>query len=144
MLIYTIGFSKKSLRQFIDKLRDAGVEKLIDVRLNNTSQLAGYAKKQDLQFVLELVKIQYEHHPELAPTEKLLKDYKNKKISWAEYETIFKGLLNERNPLEQLKLNQQPNVICLLCSEETPQNCHRRLVAEYIQANKEGVEIRHL
>jgi len=144
MLICTIGFSKKSLRDFVGKLRDAGVEKLVDVRLNNTSQLAGYAKKQDLEYVLELVGIQYEHLPELAPTEKLLKDYKGKKVSWDEYEATFNNLLGERNPFELLNLDQGPEVICLLCSEDKPRNCHRRLVAEYIQSNKEGVEIMHL
>lgn len=128
----------------MSRLRDAGVKKVIDVRLNNTSQLAGYAKQEDLHYILELIGIQYEHHPELAPTNKLLQDYKNKKISWEEYAIIFNGLLNERKPLEKLNLEQGPDVVCLLCSEDEPRNCHRKLVAEYIQATMEGIEIKHL
>jgi len=91
IFIYTIGFSKKNLKEFIARLKNAGVKKVIDVRLNNTSQLAGYAKKEDLEYVLGLVGIDYEHHPELAPTEDLLKSYKKKQITWQEYEKIYRS-----------------------------------------------------
>jgi uncharacterized protein (DUF488 family) len=100
MVVCTIGFSKKNLRELISKLKDAGVEKVMDIRLNNTSQLAGYAKKQDLEYVLDLVGIDYEHYPELAPTEELLKDYKGKKVSWDEYEKAFNAILDQRKPMD--------------------------------------------
>ncbi len=144
MVVCTIGFSKKNLRELISKLKDAGVEKVMDIRLNNTSQLAGYAKKQDLEYVLDLVGIDYEHYPELAPTEELLKDYKGKKVSWDEYEKAFNAILDQRKPMDHLEHQKEPGTICLLCSEDKPQNCHRRLVAEYFKANAEEIEIRHL
>ena len=140
MTIYTIGFTKKSLREFISKLQAAGVRRLIDVRLNNTSQLAGYAKKEDLAFVLSLVGIQYEHRENLAPTEVILKDYKGKRINWAEYEEQFVQLLSNRQPT----LDINDTTICLLCSEEKPDYCHRRLVAEYFGNMDSTIEIRHL
>lgn len=144
MVVCTIGFSKKNLREFITRLQNAGVNKVIDIRLNNTSQLAGYSKKQDLEFVLELVGIGYEHRPEFAPTETLLKDYKEKKVSWVDYENIFNNLLEERNPLAKIDLKNEPEVICLLCSEDKPLKCHRRLVAEFIKKYNEDVHINHL
>jgi uncharacterized protein (DUF488 family) len=144
MVVCTIGFSKKSLREFIAKLRDDGVEKVIDVRLNNTSQLAGYAKKEDLEYILELVGIGYEHRPEFAPTETLFKEYKNKKIPWDEFQVLFNRLLEERKPLENFDLAKQPEVICLLCAEDKAVHCHRRLVAEYMQKHVGGLEIKHL
>ena len=143
MQICTIGFSKKSLREFINRLKKNNIKTVIDIRLNNTSQLAGYAKKDDLLFVLELVGIGYEHHPELAPTEIVLKDYKNKKISWQEYEEQFLELLRKRKPQINIIENNDSN-ICLLCSEDKPVCCHRRLVAEYYQAKLGNVVINHL
>ncbi len=144
MIVCTIGFSKKNLREFIHKLQNAGVKKVIDIRLNNTSQLAGYSKKQDLEFVLELVNIDYDHRLEFAPTETLLKDYKEKKISWAEYENIFNNLLEKRKPLTRIETKNEPEVICLLCSEDKPSKCHRRLVAEFLKKYNEEVHINHL
>ena len=144
MIICTIGFSKKSLRKFVSKLQNAGVKKVLDIRLNNTSQLAGFAKKQDLEYVLELVGIDYEHRPEFAPTAELLKDYQNKQVTWDAYVPIFKSLLDQRNPLESFDLKQQPDVFCLLCAEDKPVRCHRRLVAEYMQEHGAEIEIKHL
>ncbi|MEQ8200404.1 MAG: DUF488 domain-containing protein [Syntrophomonadaceae bacterium] len=144
MIICTIGFSKKSLREFVSKLQGAGVKKIIDIRLNNTSQLAGYAKKQDLEYVLELVGIEYEHRPEFAPTAELMKDYQQKQVDWDAFEQIFKSLLDQRNPLESFDLRQQPDIICLLCAEDKPVRCHRRLVAEYMQGHGEGIDVKHL
>ena len=146
MDICTIGFSKKELRDFIKRLKDAGVEKVIDIRLNNTSQLAGYAKKQDLQYVLELVEIEYEHVLELAPTDELMKDYKEKRISWEEFRDIYNALLEERKPLKSFDLSRQPNIICLLCAEDKPERCHRNLAAQYLKANYQGetINIKHL
>lgn len=144
MKICTIGFSKKNLKEFIRRLQKAGVKKIIDVRLNNTSQLAGYAKKDDLEYVLSLVGIDYEHHPELAPSEEILKGYKQKQITWNEYETKFNELLKSRNPEKNINFEAELNPVSLLCSEDKPQQCHRRLVAEYFQARMQGIEIEHL
>ena len=120
------------------------LKKVIDIRLNNTSQLAGYAKKEDLEYVLELVGIGYEHRPEFAPTETLFKDYKSKKISWDEFQALFNKILDERKPLKDFDFAKQPEVICLLCAEDLAIHCHRRLVAEYMQEHVEELEIRHL
>jgi uncharacterized protein (DUF488 family) len=144
MVVCTIGFAKKNLRTFIEKLRAAGVKKIIDIRLHNTSQLAGYAKKDDLEYILELVGIAYEHHPELAPTEEILDGYKGKKISWPDYEEQFGQLLTSRDPLKGSSLRKEPGPICLLCAEDKPDHCHRRLVAEYLAGRLRGAEVRHL
>ena len=116
MVVCTIGFAKKNLKAFISKLRAADVKKVVDIRLHNTLQLAGYAKKDDLEYVLDLVGIGYEHHPELAPTEEILDGYKKKGISWAEYERLFRALLAERDPLKNSPLARQPGPICILCA----------------------------
>ncbi len=144
MRIYTIGFSKKNLKTFIGKLKDAGVTRLIDIRLHNTSQLAGYAKKDDLEYILSLVGIDYEHHPELAPTDEILKNYKNKKITWNEYEQRFKEILSSRNLSRENIFPQQGGVSCLLCAEDKPARCHRRLVAEHFKNEDRNLEIVHL
>lgn len=144
IIIYTIGFSKKNLKQFITRLQDAGVKKLIDVRLNNTSQLAGYAKKDDLEYVLNLVGIGYEHHPELAPTEELLKKYKKKQITWQDYEKEYNNILLQRDPLKSIDFRKQEGPFCLLCSEDKPEMCHRRLLAEYYSNCLPEVEVGHL
>lgn len=94
--IYTIGFSKKSLRHFIELLKVSNVTNLVDIRLNNTSQLAGYAKKDDLEYILELVGIEYKHDPSLAPDEDLLEAYKKKRIAWEQYEDRYFQILAER------------------------------------------------
>lgn len=142
--IYTIGHNKKSLRQFVELLRQAGVTKVIDIRLNNTSQLAGFAKKEDLAFVLELVGVEYEHLPQLAPTKEMRKNFKQDK-NWDEYKEAYLQLLKERNPIallgESPKINQ---TFCLLCAEDKPDQCHRRLLAEYIQVRRPNTEVRHL
>jgi len=142
--IYTIGHNKKSLRQFIELLRQAGVIKVIDIRLNNTSQLVGFAKKEDLVFVLELVGIEYEHLPQLAPTKEMRKKFKQGK-NWDEYKEAYLQLLKEQNLIALLeqpfKVNQ---TVCLLCAEDKPDQCHRRLLAEYIQLHHPNIEICHL
>ena len=130
--IYTIGFQRKPLSEFITLLRQAGVEAVIDIRLRNTSQLAGYTKRDDLAFLLdEGFDIAYEHYPELAPTADILDAYRQDK-DWAAYEERFKPLLVERQAEilghDILTRHQSP---CLLCSEPSPDQCHRRLVAEY-------------
>ena len=143
-MIYTIGFTKKSLRQFIELLRGADVRTVVDVRLRNTSQLAGWSKSPDFGYVLENgFGIGYEHHPEFAPSDELLETYK-KDRDWETYEREFNALLLARNPeTEGRALIKKPN-ICLLCAEPKPDKCHRRLVADYLAGLAPEVEITHL
>ncbi|MFZ4439203.1 MAG: DUF488 family protein [Syntrophales bacterium] len=144
MNIFTIGFTKKNLRTFIERLNTAGAKKVIDIRLHNTSHLAGYAKKDNLEYVLSLVGIGYEHHPELAPTEVMLTDYTKGTLSWQDYEKKFKDVLAQRNLIQNMSFMGEGGPVCLLCAEDKPHQCHRRLVAEYYASNTEGVQIRHL
>lgn len=144
MKIFTIGFTKKSAREFFTKLKDAGVRRLIDVRLNNTSQLSGFAKKEDLEYFLkELAGIEYVHLPVLAPTQDLLDAFKKQKGSWKEYEVGFLKLMSARRIEEQLDPKMFENG-CLLCSEDLPVHCHRRLVCEYLRDKWGSLEIDHL
>lgn len=143
MKIHTIGFAQKNLREFIKRLQSAGVTRVLDIRLNNTSQLAGYSKKDDLEYVLELVNIQYQHIPALAPAEDLMKAFKSKEIGWEKYVETYSGLLSEKDPVGLVKMQEGEN-ICLLCSEDSPKHCHRRLLAEYLVKHMEGAEIQHL
>ena len=139
MTIYTIGFTKKSLREFIETLRAADVRCVIDVRLRNTSQLAGWSKQPDFEYLLTNgFGIAYEHHPEFAPTGEMLDEYK-RDGDWARYEARFKQLLAERQPAAWTQDNA-----CLLCTEPTPEQCHRRLVAEYLRALDPRLEVKHL
>jgi len=126
-------------------LREAGIRRLIDVRLNNTSQLAAFTKRDDLAFFLnELCDAQYVHEPQLSPTKEILDDYKKHKGSWEDYETRFRQLMAERQ-FEEIADRGWFDVPCvLLCSEPTPEHCHRRLVAEYLQDRWEDVTIVHL
>ena len=144
MNIFTIGFTKKSAEDFFKKLLENNVKTVIDIRLNNTSQLAGYAKKDDLiYFLKEIGNINYIHKPELAPSEEILKDYKNKKIDWQEYEKQYIQLLEERKILEKIDINEF-NDACLLCSENTPEKCHRRLLTDFLSNNFGNVVVIHL
>lgn len=132
MDIYTIGFTKKSAETFFKLIKSANIAKLIDVRLNTDSQLAGFAKKNDLKFFLqEICKTNYIHFPELAPTKDILADYKENKISWEKYETQYLALIEKREPIKKISPEFFDNS-CLLCSEHEPKNCHRRLAVEYI------------
>lgn len=142
--IYTIGFTRKNLRTFAGLLQSAGVQMLIDIRLRNTSQLAGYAKQEDLEFVCELLGIAYRHVPELAPSKEILAAFKKDK-DWGKYEIAFQQLLEERN-VEQLWENQfsAPTRVCLLCSEHEPEQCHRRIVAEHLEQSLSGITVVHL
>ena len=143
--LYTIGYQRKPLATFIGQLREAGVDAVIDVRLRNTSHLAGYTKRDDLAFLLrDGFTIAYEHRPELAPTSEILDAYRGDQ-DWAAYERRFLPLLEERLAEEVgrdiLACYQSP---CLLCAEPTPEHCHRRLVAEYWAAHLAGLSIVHL
>src|SRR5690348_13559212 len=131
MKISTIGFTKTSAENFFNRLKRAGVKRVIDVRLNNISQLSGFAKKQDLQFFLrEICAIEYVHLPVLAPTQKMLDSYKKNKGDWTVYEREFIDLMGCRAIEKELNIDVMDNA-CLLCSEDKPHHCHRRLVAEY-------------
>ena len=142
--LYTIGFTQKSAEQFFSLLIKAGVKKVVDARLNNRSQLAGFAKKDDLKYFLKaLGNIEYVHVPMLAPTADILTEYKKNKNDWQLYEKKFLDLMEERrieNAVKPLELEGA----CLLCSEHMPERCHRRLVAEYLKCKWGDVEIIHL
>jgi len=143
MKLFTIGFTKKSAEDFFSRLKRAGVERLIDVRLNNISQLSGFAKRDDLRFFTNTIcGIAYAHCPELAPTRDMLDKYKKKKGEWSIYEEKFLKLMAER----QIERTERTALDggCLLCSEDKPHNCHRRLVAEYLRNKWGNVEIVHL
>ncbi|CAK3290874.1 MULTISPECIES: DUF488 family protein [Vibrio] len=145
MKIYTIGFTKKTAESFFGYLNSSGIKTLIDVRLNNTSQLSGFAKRDDLKFFLkELCETNYVHMPELAPTKEILKPYQNKEISWESYEDKFLNLMAQRNIEKQLPSSLLDHG-CLLCSEHEPHFCHRRLVVEYLNKTTNlNLDVKHL
>ncbi|MEW6414570.1 MAG: DUF488 domain-containing protein [Pseudomonadota bacterium] len=144
MKIFTIGFTKKSAEQFFTRLKQPGLVRLVDARLNNVSQLAGFTKKNDLRFFLrEICKIDYVHLPELAPTQDILDAYKKNGGDWAAYERQFLSLMAARR-IEDKVDKRIIDGGCLLCSEATPEHCHRRLVAEYLREKWGDVEIVHL
>ena len=144
MKLFTIGFTKKSAEIFFTLLRDARVKRLIDVRLNNVSQLAGFTKKEDLRyFSKQICDIEYLHMPQLAPTAEILEPYKKSKNgNWRLYEQQFLDLMQARH-IEQIEPATLEGA-CLLCSEEKPHNCHRRLVAEYLKDHWTDVQIEHI
>lgn len=145
MEIYTIGFTKTTAERFFNRLTDARVERLLDVRLNNSSQLAGFAKSQDLPYFLrELVGVSYEHQPLLAPTQALLDAYKKKKGSWSDYEAAFLGLMAHRHIERVLELSDFERPTALLCSEATAEHCHRRLICDYLASHWPSVRAIHL
>ena len=134
MEIYTIGFTKKTAAEFFGALREAGVKRLLDVRLHNTSQLAGFAKRDDLQYFLdELCGAEYVHEPLLAPSEELFTAYKRAKGGWEAYKRGFRALLVSREVETKLDRRLFAGPTVLLCSEPTAERCHRRLVVEYLQ-----------
>ena len=142
--IFTIGFAKTTAECFFTSLRSAGVKRIVDVRLNNTSQLAGFSKKEDLRFFLrEMGGIDYIHLPELAPTHDILDAFKKHKGSWDVYEQEFNALMAKRE-IEKVISPEIVNGGCLLCSEKKPHHCHRRLVAEYLQKHWDDVSTEHL
>jgi len=142
--LFTIGFTKKSAEEFFTKLKQAGVTRVLDVRLNSSSQLAGFTKKEDLDYFLRAIGgIGYTHLPELAPTQDILTAYKKEKGDWSVYETKFLALMRARR-IEETSRKELLNGGCLLCSEDTPEHCHRRLVAEYLAEKWGNVEIVHL
>lgn len=143
MKLFTIGFTKKTAEDFFSKLQANGVSRVIDIRINNTSQLAGFAKSADLAYFLKVIAgIDYIHIVDLAPTKELLQDYRKKRIGWAEYEKRFNQLIKQRQ-IERLEKQPFENA-ALLCSEHEPDQCHRRLVAEYLRDHWGDLEIVHI
>ena len=147
MNIYTIGFAQKSAKTFFELLYSNEVDCLLDVRLNNSSQLSGFTKGRDLEYFLEkILSIKYYHNLNFAPTKEILKAYKKKNITWEKYEQLYLKLISNRkveNLFEKIISNKFQN-ICLLCSEPKPQQCHRRLLANYLQQFLEDICVIHL
>ncbi len=142
--LFTIGFTHKTAEAFFSTLIRAGVRRVLDIRLNNTSQLAGFAKKDDLRYFLKAIgDMDYIHRPDFAPTQEILDGYKKKKGDWAAYEREFRRLLEERKP-EAHVTRELLDRGCLLCSEPTPERCHRRLVAERLREKLGDMEICHI
>ena len=144
MKLFTVGFTKKSAEQFFGLLKQEGLTKVVDTRLNNISQLAGFTKRDDLKFFLrEVVGIEYLHMPILAPTKDILDAYKKNGGDWPAYERKFVDLVRRRK-IESSVSRELLSGACLLCSEPTPHHCHRRLVAEYLSDSWGDIEIHHL
>ncbi len=144
MKVFTIGFTKTNAESFFERLKKAGVKRIVDVRLNNVSQLAGFAKRDDLRyFAKQICGADYVHLPELAPTQDILDEYKKNKGDWSVYERKFLDLMTRRR-VEDKVPREVIDEGCLLCSEDKPHHCHRRLVAEYLKDKWGGLEIRHI
>jgi uncharacterized protein (DUF488 family) len=144
MKIYTIGFTKKNAREFFHLLRIKNIEQLVDIRLNNTSQLAGFTKRDDLEFFLkELCGITYHHFNFLAPT-KEIRDIYIKEKNWENYTKAYNELLENRLVKDKLDRSFFEKRTCFLCTEPSAKNCHRGLLAEYLQKHWNDIEIVHL
>src|SRR4051812_46770155 len=144
MIIHTIGFTKKSAEKFFGLLRASGATALVDVRLNNVSQLAGFAKRDDLKYFLsQLCDMAYTPRPDLAPTQPMLDAYKKQAGDWTAYKEVFLDLMKNRKIEDTVPRELLDNAV-LLCSEDKPHHCHRRLVAEYLAQRWDDVSIEHL
>jgi len=142
--LFTIGFTQKKAALFFELLQTAGVKRVIDTRLNNVSQLAGFTKRDDLPFFLQAVAgIDYAHLTDLAPTQVILDNYKKRKGAWSTYEQDFLQLMQDRQ-IEKILTPDLVDGACLLCSEAKPHHCHRRLVAEYLKQHWGNISICHL
>jgi len=142
--LFTVGFTKKNAEKFFDILRTSGVKRIIDIRLNNVSQLAGFAKRDDLKYFLKTIcDLDYIHQLELAPNKDILDEYKKNNGDWKIYEKDFIKLMGQRK-IEELITRELIDHGCLLCSEDKPDQCHRRLVAEYLNDKLGNIEIIHL
>lgn len=144
MNLFTIGFTGKSAEKFFGLLKSSKATKLIDIRINRTSQLAGFAKEQDLEFFLpKLAGMDYFVREDLAPTKELLSSYRDKEINWEEFAQKYQALLEQRGSLESLDSEVFDNAV-LLCSENEPEKCHRTLLAELISKKFVGLQISNL
>jgi len=142
--LFTIGFTEKTAETFFSLLKKAGVKKIIDTRLNNVSQLAGFAKGKDLEFFSKaILNVGYEHNINLAPTKELLTNYRDKKITWIQYEKEYVSILEKRDIIQKIDFEKLDGS-CLLCSEHKPDMCHRRLLAEYLKKANKDIKIIHL
>lgn len=142
--LYTIGFTNKSAEQFFGLLRDSAVQTIVDTRVNNGSQLSGFAKGTDLAFFARQIGgMDYRHRLDFAPTKELLTHYRAKELTWAEYETEYLNLMDIRRVGQHINVDELHQT-CLLCSEHTPEHCHRRLLAEYLQHRFGSIQIHHL
>lgn len=142
--LYTIGFTQKTAKKFFETLVNAGVTRVIDTRLNNVSQLAGFTKRSDLEYFLEqIASIKYTHIIDMAPTKEILDAYKKNKGDWVVYEQEFLKLMHSRE-IEKKITKEMLEGSCLLCSEAQPHHCHRRLVAEYLSEKLGNINIYHL
>lgn len=146
MNIYTIGFTQKSAEQFFELIKKNHIELLVDVRLNNKSQLAGFTKGTDMRYFLAAIcQCKYKHCIEYAPTKDILDGYKNKSITWENYVEQYDRLMNKRGDYKNFVTNfSSYNNVCLLCSEPTAEQCHRRLIAELIAQTSPQVTIKHI
>jgi uncharacterized protein (DUF488 family) len=143
--LYTIGFTKSSAEHFFGRLQQAGIRRLVDIRLNNTSTLAGFTKRDDLAYFMRaILDAEYQRDPLLAPTPEMLKAYQAKQLTWAEYEAQYNALIEERDVAHTLDWAAFYGPTALLCSEPTPEHCHRRLVAEHLRTAWGDLEINHL
>lgn len=143
MNIYTIGFTKTSAEHFFNRIKNSKANKIIDVRLNNISQLSGFAKRDDLRFFAKAItNVDYRHLTALAPSQGMLDKYKKERGPWSEYAKSFLDLMALRK-IENLP-KEEIDGACFLCSEDKPHNCHRRLVAEYLERAWGDVKIIHL
>ena len=144
MNVFTIGFTEKPAKRFFELVRGSGAKRVVDVRLNNTGQLAGFSKRDDLKYFLkEICAIGYEHETSLAPTQVLLDSYKKAKGDWSTYERDFLELMRQRR-IEDIVPRAVLDGACLLCSEASARHCHRRLVVEYLQSAWGDLQVKHL
>jgi uncharacterized protein (DUF488 family) len=146
-MLYTIGFTQKSAEQFFTLIRESKIDTLIDVRLWNSTQLSGFSKGRDLAYFLrEICGCGYTHEMTFAPSKELLDDYKDGKVAWPQYETIYRDLMNRRGAVTYFlrKFDAERQNICLLCAEPTAEKCHRRLIAEMIAVENPKIDIEHL
>lgn len=146
MYLFTVGFTKKSAEQFFELIMKNEIEIVIDIRLNNQSQLAGFTKGRDLEYFLKKIcHCKYEHNLLFAPTKEVLKKYKDKKITWDDYVVQYNDLITIRNMIEVFwKKYSMYERVLLLCSEQTPEHCHRRLLAEKLGGSCHNLLIVHL
>lgn len=146
MVLYTIGFTQKSAEQFFELIKKHKIELLLDIRLNNKSQLAGFTKGSDLKYFLaQMCECRYDHCVDCAPTKEILDAYKNNQITWNDYESLYLPLMEKRKTVGSiLKKSAQYERVCLLCSEPTPDRCHRRLLAELVVESDPTIQIKHI
>jgi uncharacterized protein (DUF488 family) len=142
--LYTIGFTEKSAEKFFSLLEHNDVRKVVDTRISNASQLAGFAKGKDLAFLARRIgNMEYRHELTFAPTKELLDRYRAKQMSWDEYATAYLNLLDMRQIAKRVRI-EELHQNCLLCSEHSPEKCHRRLLAEYLRSKQPDLQIIHL